>query len=210
MNIARAIVRGIAICLLTTSCNAINAMDKQSTNQSHDLSTYSRVQDDSERAQGLEVGYFAGGCFWGTEAEFKQVPGVVATTVGYTGGITKNPTYEKVCAHDTKHAETVRVVFDPKKISYERLVGEFLKLHDPTTLNRQGPDIGDQYRSAIFFANNNQKKEAQAAIDAELKTKGSNYRIVTSLEQFDTFYTAEDYHQDYFQKNGGGACHVRH
>jgi len=172
----------------------------------HDLPTYTAVEDAAEKAKGLSVAYFAGGCFWGVEDAFKTVKGVHSTVVGYTGGVTKNPTYMDVCSHSTKHAEAVRVVFDPKVIGYEALVKEFLSIHDPTTKDRQGPDVGDQYRSAIFYSNDadlKQAKETLAALQGKFDGK-----IVTSLEPLQTFYTAEDYHQDYFAKHPGQGCHV--
>jgi methionine-S-sulfoxide reductase len=170
---------------------------------------YTAEHDNAERKLGHDVGYFAGGCFWGTEYEFKSLPGVIHTSVGYTGGKTDFPTYQQVCGHGTGHAEAVRVVFDPKKISYEKLVQEFMAIHDPTTLNRQGPDVGDQYRSAIFFENDKQKEIAQQVMAAEAKTMPAGRHIVTTLEKFGTFYTAEDYHQDYFAKTGQASCHIR-
>ena len=196
------------ITLAIGGWSAVAASHHVDTNNSASyLKSYSASQDQTERARGYDVGYFAGGCFWGTESEFKNVPGVVSTLVGYTGGRTKLPTYETVCRHDTGHAETVRVVFDPKKITYEQLVGKFLELHDPTTLNRQGPDVGDQYRSAIFFESEDQKQKAQKVLDSSA-AKFGNRKIVTSLENFGTFYSAEDYHQNYFAKNGGASCHI--
>lgn len=184
----------------TTSKNSAKKLDAL------DLPTYTAVEDAAEKAKGLSVAYFAGGCFWGVEDAFKTVKGVHSTVVGYTGGVTKNPTYMDVCSHSTKHAEAVRVVFDPKVIGYEALVKEFLSIHDPTTKDRQGPDVGDQYRSAIFYSNDadlKQAKETLAALQGKFDGK-----IVTSLEPLQTFYTAEDYHQDYFAKHPGQGCHV--
>jgi methionine-S-sulfoxide reductase len=170
---------------------------------------YTSVEDDVERKAGHEVAYFAGGCFWGTQYEFKNIPGVISTAVGYSGGKTQNPTYQDVCGHVTGHAEAVRIVYDPKKLSFTKLCEEFFAIHDPTTLNRQGPDIGDQYRSTIFFENDEQKKLAEKAIADEQKTQPPNKKVVTTLEKFGTFWTAEEYHQDYFAKTGRGVCHVR-
>lgn len=171
-----------------------------------DLPKYSAIEDAAEKAKGLSVAYFAGGCFWGVEDAFKEIKGVRGTVVGYTGGITKDPTYSDVCSHSTKHAEAVRVVFDPKVISYQALVKEFLSIHDPTTKDRQGPDIGDQYRSAIFYADEADLKLAKETI-ASLQSKFDG-KIVTSFEPLQTFYTAESYHQDYFAKHPGQGCHV--
>lgn len=185
----------------------------QAENSSHQTQTlkhaYTSADDAAERKRGLDVGYFAGGCFWGTQFEFKSLPGVVHTAVGYTGGHTDSPTYKQVCGHGTGHAEAVRVVFDPKKISYEKLLQEFFAIHDPTTLNRQGPDIGDQYRSAVFIDNDQHKQIAEHALAAEAKTLAPGKHVTTKLEKLTTFWTAEDYHQDYFEKTGQASCHIR-
>ncbi len=173
------------------------------------LKVYSKLQDDRERARNLDVGYFAGGCFWGTQDAFNYAPGVVSTLVGYCGGVTKSPTYEAVCGHGTKHAETVRVVYDPRKTTFRALASYFLKNHDPTTMNRQGPDIGDQYRSAVFYENEKQKEEVQQAIDDKNRTLPKGSKVVTALEKFQVFYAAEDYHQNYIAKTGKASCHVR-
>lgn len=174
------------------------------------LAVYSQKDDDKERAKGLAVGYFAAGCFWGVEDYFKSIKGVTDTTVGYMGGRTENPTYKDVCGDDTGHAEAVRVVFDPKVLSYDTLVHEFFELHDPTTMNRQGPDVGAQYRSAIFFTDAAEKEKASHLISKEQATPAfSGKKIVTKLEPLTKFYSAEDYHQDYFTKNPGRGCHVK-
>ncbi|MHB9027607.1 MAG: bifunctional methionine sulfoxide reductase B/A protein [Candidatus Latescibacterota bacterium] len=146
-----------------------------------------------------ETAYFAGGCFWGVEYYLKKEAGVISTRVGYMGGHTKNPTYKEVCSGATGHAETLEVVFDPSKTSFERLARLFFETHDPTQRNRQGPDIGNQYRSAIFYANDDQKQTAETLI--ELLT-GTGFRVATELEKADTFWPAEDYHQDYYAKTG--------
>ncbi|OGL34439.1 peptide-methionine (S)-S-oxide reductase [Candidatus Saccharibacteria bacterium RIFCSPHIGHO2_12_FULL_47_16b] len=150
---------------------------------------------------------FAAGCFWGVQYFFDMVPGVIKTVVGYSGGHTKNPTYKQVCSHTSGHAEAVKIVFDTKKVSYETLVRHFFRIHNPTQLNRQGPDVGDQYRSAIFYSNVTQKKKAQKILD-ELNKSQFHGRIVTTLEPADQFYPAEDYHQKYTQCTGRGMCHV--
>ena len=134
--------------------------------------------------------------------------GVLETEVGYTGGHTENPTYESVCGDGTGHAEAVRVVFDPDKISYEELVRIFFKLHDPTTMNRQGPDVGSQYRSAIFYKTEEQKEVAEKVKKELDEKKVYQGKIVTEITKATEFYKAEEYHQKYFQKNGGGVCHV--
>jgi peptide methionine sulfoxide reductase msrA/msrB len=154
----------------------------------------------------LEKAYFAGGCFWGVEHLLKQSEGVISTRVGYMGGRTKNPTYKQVCYENTGHAEVVEVVFDPKKTSYETLARLFFEIHDPTQKNRQGPDIGNQYRSAVFYTNNDQKETAEKLI-AILKGKG--YNPVTEVVPGDMFWVAEDYHQDYYDNTGKQPyCHI--
>ena len=151
--------------------------------------------------------YFAGGCFWGVDYWLKSAPGVVSVTAGYMGGTTKNPTYKQVCTGTTGHAETVEVVFDPNKTNYEDLAKLFFEIHDPTQRNRQGPDIGYQYRSAIFYADQQQKQIAESLIE-QLKKKG--LKVVTSVEPAKEFWPAEGYHQDYYGKNGGQPyCHIR-
>lgn len=154
----------------------------------------------------MEQAIFAAGCFWGVQYYFDQVPGVVATTVGYTGGATKNPTYEEVCSHTTGHAEVVLIEFDPARVSYETLVRQFFRMHDPTQLNRQGPDVGDNYRSAIFYVGPEQKGVAERVI-AELQPKFDG-KIVTQLALAGPFYPAEEYHQKFTERTGRGACHV--
>jgi peptide-methionine (S)-S-oxide reductase len=153
---------------------------------------------------GNELAAFAAGCFWGVEDNFRQVPGVVATAVGYTGGHTDHPTYRSVCTHTTGHAETVVVEFDPKKVTYATLLNVFFKNHDPTTVNRQGPDEGDQYRSAIFTFNDAQAAAANAAKDKE--TKAIHRTVVTIIEPLARFWKAEEYHQQYDEKSGTHSC----
>src|SRR5579862_7934266 len=151
---------------------------------------------------------FGAGCFWGVQDYFDQVPGVVETEVGYTGGHIDNPTYEDVLTHTTGHAEATRVVFDPAKVSYETLVKQFFHMHDPTQLNRQGPDVGDNYRSAIFYENDVQKATAQKIIDELNKSGEYKKPIVTTLEKAGKFWRAEDFHQKFVQRTGHGACHI--
>jgi methionine-S-sulfoxide reductase len=158
-------------------------------------------------ARGHELGAFAAGCFWGVEDAFRKVPGVTATAVGYTGGHTANPTYPKVCEHDTGHAETVLVEFDPKRVSFERLTGVFFQIHDPTTLNRQGPDVGDQYRSAIFTFSPAQAGVARQVMARAEKKIGEH--LVTEITPIGAFYKAEDYHQQYAERTGTHGCPVR-
>lgn len=147
-----------------------------------------------------EKATFAAGCFWGIEAEFRKLPGVIDAQVGYTGGHTKNPTYNEVCGGKTGHAEAVEVLFDPKLISYEKLLALFWRIHDPTSYNRQGPDVGSQYRSAIFTHSAHQH-EAALKSKAALETSGKH--IVTEITPVGPFYRAEEYHQRYHEKHGG-------
>lgn len=154
--------------------------------------------------------YFAGGCFWGTEDRLQQVPGVIDVVSGYQGGTTKNPTYKQICNGDTNHAETVRIVFDPKRVTYPELLAWFFKIHDPTQLNRQGPDYGTQYRSAVFADGDEQHAQAEAFIEGIQKSERFKGRkIVTQLAKVadaGPFYAAEDYHQDYHEKHGGSCA----
>ncbi len=151
---------------------------------------------------------FAAGCFWGTEAYFRQLPGVLSAAVGYSGGTTVNPAYEQVCSGKTGHAEAIRILFDPERISYRDLLRHFFRMHDPTTENRQGHDIGTQYRSAVFFFGEAQKAAAEALID-ELDNSGKFADpVVTEVSPAGVFYPAEGYHQQYLAKNPGGYCHV--
>jgi len=156
----------------------------------------------------MEKATFGAGCFWGVEAAFRQVNGVKATAVGYAGGTLENPTYHDVCSGRTGHAEVVEVEFDPALVSYEELLEVFWENHDPTTLNRQGPDVGEQYRSAIFYHTPEQEAAARAS-KAALEESGTYRRpIVTEITPAPTFYRAEDYHQQYFEKRGISHCHI--
>ena len=157
---------------------------------------------------GHELAAFAAGCFWGVEDAFRHVPGVTATAVGYTGGHTPDPTYASVCEHGTGYAETVLVEFDPKRVSYARLLDIFFEIHDPTTLNRQGPDSGDQYRSAIFTLSAEQELSVRAAV-ARAQKKQSD-KIVTQVTPLKAFYRGEDYHQQYAERTGSHGCPIRH
>ncbi|MCP4602968.1 MAG: peptide-methionine (S)-S-oxide reductase MsrA [Proteobacteria bacterium] len=171
-----------------------------------------------KKLEGSEEGYsaqserqlatFAAGCFWGVEEILRKIPGIVDTEVGYTGGKPKNPTYDDVITGRSGHAEAVQVVFDPSHISYEELLRCFFRLHDPTTLHRQGHDVGSQYRSAIFFHSDEQQDFAKNIKDEVARSEKWNEPIVTEIVPADTFYPAEDYHQDYLVKNPRGyTCH---
>jgi peptide-methionine (S)-S-oxide reductase len=147
---------------------------------------------------------FGAGCFWGVEAAFRQIDGVTHTRVGYTGGTLDNPTYEDVCSHTTGHAEAVEVTYDPERVSYDELLNVFWRKHDPTQLNRQGWDIGDQYRSVVFF---HDQEQQEAALRSKAREQaGLKAPIVTQIEPAETFYEAEDYHQQYLEKRGRSTC----
>lgn len=157
----------------------------------------------------MEKATFGAGCFWGVEQAFRQLHGVMATQVGYAGGSTKNPTYRQVCSHTTGHAEVVEVTYDPSLVTYEDLLEVFWRIHDPTTLNRQGPDIGAQYRSVIFYHTDKQRVAAEASRQREDASGKHGQPIVTQIEPAPVFWPAEEYHQQYFEKRGGGGCHLR-
>lgn len=161
-----------------------------------------KTNEKTESERSYEKATFAAGCFWHVEHAFGNVPGVVSTAVGYTGGTTENPTYKMVCSDRTGHAEAVEVTFDPAQVSYSQLLDTFWKIHDPTQLNRQGPDVGTQYRSAVFYHSAEQK---QAALDSKRNLEDSqrfSKPIVTQIVPAKTFYRAEEYHQQYFKKHG--------
>jgi peptide-methionine (S)-S-oxide reductase len=168
-----------------------------------DSNTNKKVED----AQQYETATFAAGCFWGVEATFRQIKGVISTLVGYTGGTKPNPTYREVCSKTTGHAEAVQVIYDPKIISYEQLLDVFWNNHNPTQYNRQGPDIGDQYRSAIFFHSFEQEAAAKASKEKLEKSGKFNRPIVTQIVPAETFYRAEEYHQRYLEKQGLQICY---
>jgi peptide methionine sulfoxide reductase msrA/msrB len=162
--------------------------------------------NDPNKPMPMQKAYFAGGCFWGVDYWLRTLPGVISVTSGYMGGTTKNPTYQQVCTGKTGHAETVEVAFNPAKTTYEDLAKLFFEIHDPAQLNRQGPDVGYQYRSAIFYVDQNQKQIAERLIE-QLRKKGLD--VVTLVEPAKEFWPAEDYHQDYYGKKGGQPyCHV--
>jgi methionine-S-sulfoxide reductase len=172
--------------------------------QRNDETLSAEPRADRSEVERLQRATFAAGCFWGVEASFREIEGIVRTKVGYTGGTTVDPTYEQVCSDTTGHAEAVEVWFDPSLVSYEELLSVFWSIHDPTTLNRQGWDFGSQYRSAIFFHYAEQKRRAIAARDEFQQTLARP--IVTEIVPASAFYGAEEYHQRYFEKHGGAFC----
>ena len=174
-------------------------------NVRHCVNSISLQFEKSEKKQ--EIAYFAGGCFWGVEHYFDQAPGVISAESGYMGGHVDSPTYQQVCTGKTGHVETVKVVYDPARINYEELAKLFFEIHDPTQMDRQGPDVGIQYRSVVFYTSDEQRQIAEKLIGL-LKDKGFN--VVTKIEKAGDFWPAEDYHQNYYEKNGKTPyCHFR-
>jgi peptide-methionine (S)-S-oxide reductase len=157
----------------------------------------------------MAIATFAAGCFWGVEATFRQMPGVISTRVGYIGGNTANPTYKQVCTDTTGHAEAVEIDYDPAKLSYDKLLDVFWENHDPTQLNRQGPDWGKQYRSAIFFHTPEQEAAAKASKQQLENSHRFSKPVVTQIVPAVTFFEAEDYHQQYLEKKGLASCHIK-
>jgi peptide-methionine (S)-S-oxide reductase len=159
-------------------------------------------------AKTTELATFGAGCFWGVEADFRQISGVVATQVGYEGGHTENPSYRDVCSHTTGHAEVVQVEYDPARVSYDDLLKMFWENHDPTQVNRQGPDVGDQYRTVIFYHTSEQQAAAQASKERLEAEKKYRRPIATQIVPAETFYRAEEYHQQYLEKRGLSTCKI--
>jgi peptide-methionine (S)-S-oxide reductase len=168
--------------------------------------TASTIRPGAPMEDGMKQAMFGAGCFWGVEAAFRQIEGVVDTAVGYAGGHTKEPTYEEVCAHGTGHAEVVHVTYDPEIVSYDRLLEVFWSVHNPTTKNRQGPDVGSQYRSAIFVYDDSQRTAAEASKQALDESDDYPRPVVTEITDAGTFWRAEEYHQQYYEKTGRGGC----
>ena len=185
-----------------------NPETEQSKAGAADVSSASE-QDKISTSTKRETAILAGGCFWGMEEILRKIPGVLHTSVGYTGGSVVNPTYKQVCTGRTGHAEGIEVVFDPAMLSYEQLLGYFFRMHDPTTLNQQHNDIGTQYRSAIFYTSDEQKQTAEQ-VKAQVDKSGKFKRpVITEITKASQFYPGEDYHQKYLVKNPGGYnCHV--
>jgi peptide-methionine (S)-S-oxide reductase len=157
-----------------------------------------------------EKAMFGAGCFWGVEARFREIEGVTATAVGFAGGKTKNPSYHDVCTDQTGHAEVVLVEFDPARVSYDKLLDVFFTSHDPTQVNRQGPDTGTQYRSVVFFFSPEQEKAALEAKERATKSGKWKRPVATAIEKAGEFYRAEEYHQQYLEKRGLASCHVKY
>lgn len=177
----------------------VSQCGKQEKNTRHCVNSLSMNFIPLDSLPKIKKAYFAGGCFWGVESLFQQLDGVTDTKVGYMGGKKENPTYEQVCYSGTGHAEAIEVTYNPDKASYEELAKYFFEIHDPTQLDRQGPDIGDQYRSVVFY-NDETEKETTEKLITILKDKG--FKVVTELEKANKFWLAEDFHQDYYSKTG--------
>jgi peptide-methionine (S)-S-oxide reductase len=156
----------------------------------------------------MAIATFAAGCFWGVQSRLDKIEGVSSTEVGYTGGSAPHPSYEQVCSHTTGHAEAVRLEYDPEIVTYDQLLHEFFDLHDPTQLDRQGPDVGDQYRSAIYFHTPQQEEAARAAVDRLTTERRFKRPIVTRIEPAPDWWRAEGYHQKYFEKRGLASCPI--
>lgn len=163
---------------------------------------------DEEARSGLHKATFGAGCFWGVEAAFRKMKGIVSTAVGYMGGTFRNPTYEDVCTNRTGHAEVVQVVYDASVVSYDTLLETFWEIHNPTTLNRQGLDVGTQYRSVIFYHNAEQREAALASKERLARSGRYSQPIVTQIAPATEFYRAEEYHQQYLEKSGRAGCHI--
>ncbi len=198
---------GMRYCINSASLKFIPAAEMEPAGYGQYLAPF--VAAGLVKASKSETAILAGGCFWGMEEIIRQIPGVTKSTVGYCGGKTADPTYKEVCSGETGHAEAIEVVFDSNRLSYEELLGYFFRMHDPTTLNRQHNDVGTQYRSAIFYTSEEQKKTAES-VKAKLEAaKKFNRPITTEITAASKFYSAEDYHQKYLVKNPGGYnCHV--
>lgn len=201
---------GIRTEIVCTNCDAhlghvFEGEGFTDKNTRHCVNSISLNFEPMNKENEIERALFASGCFWGTEYHFSKVDGVISTTVGYTGGHKENPTYKEVCTGNTGHAETTEVIYDPSKVSYEELARLFFETHDPTQVNRQGPDIGTQYRSAVYYLNDKQKAIAEKLVNL-LEDKG--YRVATEITEASKFWEAEDYHQDYYDNKGSTPyCH---
>jgi peptide-methionine (S)-S-oxide reductase len=194
-------VLGLVACESKKGDPSVSLLSRNDTTILQPKKVVTTMQD-SLLTEGLEVATLGGGCFWCVEAPFDELKGVVKVVSGYTGGATKNPTYKEVCYGNSGHAEVVNVYFDPKIISFEDILRVFFHVHDPTTLNRQGNDIGTQYRSAIFYHDEAQKSSTKKIIEEIEKNNVWNNKIVTEVSKFAVFYSAEGYHQEYYKLNG--------
>jgi len=199
---------GLRYCINSASLRFIPVEKLEAEGYGQYLPLFKKDKDDSKVTSSHAVATLAGGCFWGMEDILRKIPGVLETRVGYAGGSTKNPTYRDVSRGDTGHAEAIEVVFDPARLSYEDLLGYFFRMHDPTTLNRQHNDVGTQYRSAIFYHDDEQRQVAERVKERVQRSGKWDGRIVTEIVPAGEFWAAEDYHQKYLEKHPGGyTCH---
>ncbi|MBI4377158.1 MAG: bifunctional methionine sulfoxide reductase B/A protein [Elusimicrobia bacterium] len=199
---------GLRYCINSASLRFIPVEKLEEEGYGQYLALFQAKTSTAKNTERRQTATLAGGCFWGMEDILRKIPGVIETMVGYTGGHIDNPVYELVKRGDSKHAESVQVVFDPDKLGYEQLLGYFFRMHDPTTLNRQGNDMGTQYRSAIFYHSEEQRKTAEKVKDSVSKSGKWKKPLVTEIVPAGKFYPAEEYHQDYLVKNPGGyTCH---
>ncbi len=199
---------GQRYCINSASLRFIPAEDLEKESYAEYAKLFEISKASEEADSDLQTATFAAGCFWGVESVFQKVKGVVETTVGYTGGTTLDPTYRQVCTGITGHVEAVKILFDAKIVSYEELLSLFWRMHDPTAGNRQGPDVGTQYRSAIFYHSEEQRMAAERSREEFDRSGVYIKKSTTQIVPASAFYAAEEYHQDYFEKQGGGACHV--
>jgi len=209
MSISKILLAGLAIAVIIMLAYFYLPRTSMADNSGKEI----QENKNGENIQGtenknMEKATFAAGCFWGVEATFRQIKGVISTSVGYTGGTMKDPSYSDVCTGETGHAEAVEVVYDPSKVSYDRLLDVFWENHNPTTPNRQGPDVGNQYRSAIFYHTPAQKKAAELSMEKLEKSGQYKRPIVTQIVPASKFYMAEEYHQQYLEKRGLSTCHI--
>ena len=202
-----AIAAGAAVALAALLMGGCFEREARPMSGTQGTNPASQAAGGTDAAADRQVATFAAGCFWGVEAAFRRVAGVTETAVGYTGGTAENPTYEQVCTDRTGHAEAVRVTFDPAKVSYEQLLEVFWNCHDPTQHDRQGPDVGSQYRSAIFFHTPRQERTARASKTAQERSGRHRRPLATEILPAPPFWRAEDYHQQYLEKRGRATCH---
>ena len=192
---------GLVMIVIPSFFSCAQKSSNNNNNTTMNSTSTSDTKDETLSSTATDTATFANGCFWCTEAIFEELDGVISATSGYTGGKTEKPTYKQVCSGETGHAEALQIVYDPKKISFDELLEVFWKTHDPTTLNQQGADVGTQYRSGIFYHNEEQKQKAEKYKAALDKSGAFDKPIVTEITAFSKFYPAEDYHQQYFENN---------
>lgn len=191
-----------AVALSVAAWNPMQASASSSqNNQSQDRPWFKTRSYEEATKAGAEIGVFGGGCFWCTERDYRRVKGVLSTDVGYMGGHVENPTYEIVCSKKSGHVEVTRVEYDPNKINYREILVKFFQMHDPTQVNRQGPDVGEQYQSVIFVYNDDQQKIAEE-VRAEVQKKLGRKKVATTIRKAETYWRAEEYHQQYYEKKG--------